>query len=457
MQLFGTDGIRGKVNAFPITGEIALRLGKAVSYVLSHKNSNSKHKIAIGKDTRLSGYMLETALTSGIVSMGCNVLLIGPMPTPGIAYLTKSLGADAGIVLSASHNPAHDNGIKIFDSNGLKLNQDIEKEIEELVLGKELEKMQIPPDKIGKAFRVDDAKQRYKDFLIGQLKNKSLKGLKVVMDCANGAAYKIGPSLLLGLGAEVIAIKNEPDGFNINQECGAIAPQKMAAAVKEHNADIGIALDGDADRIIVSDEKGNLLEGEHLLALFALDMKEKGLLNKNRVVTTPHSNLGFTEAMKENGIDIVIAPVGDRYVLEEMRKRNASLGGEQCGHMMFSSHKHGEDALLTGLRLMELILEKGKKLSELASIIKIYPQKLVNVLVREKKPIEELPSVQERIKEAEKALGKEGRVFVRYSGTEKIARVMVEGREEKQVTQLAESIADAFRKEVGVGEDTTAS
>ena len=416
-KIFGTDGIRGVANQYPMTPEMALSLGKAIAQFFMKKNGKTV-KVVIGKDTRLSGYMLESALQSGLVSMGARVLLVGPMPTPAIADLTKSLNANAGIVISASHNPAQDNGIKIFNCKGFKLTDAQEKEIEQLIFNKEINGTQI-----GKAFRIDDAKGRYIEFAKASIKSLSLKGLKIVLDCANGAAYHIAPEIFSELGAEVVTLNNQPDGLNINLECGATHPEVIQKAVVKEKADLGIALDGDADRVIVCDEKGKLVDGDHIIAICALHLKEKDRLKNNAVTVTVMSNAGFNEAMEKAGIKVYRAAVGDRYVLELMQKEGSNLGGEQSGHIIFSDYATTGDGIITALQLMSIMKTKGKKLSELASVMTTYPQELINIKVKEKKPLDELKSVQEKIKQAEEKLGKSGRVLVRYSGTENKARV----------------------------------
>jgi phosphoglucosamine mutase len=446
-KLFGTDGIRGRANHYPMTPEIALKVGKAVAKFFMKKNGKM-HRIVIGKDTRLSGYMLETALTSGIVSMGVDVLLVGPMPTPAIAKLTVSMNADAGIVLSASHNPADDNGIKIFDSKGFKLDDASEQEIEHIVLN-ETDAL-AGSSKIGKAYRINEAKGRYIEFAKSTIDDTALNGLKVVVDCANGAAYSVAPQIFSELGADVIAINNSPSGTNINLGCGALHPESMCALVKKHKADLGIALDGDADRAVFCNEKGEIVNGDSVLAMAAIELKKRNLLSKNTVVVTVMSNIGMLKFLEKNKINCVIAAVGDRYVIDEMKKGNYSFGGEQSGHLIFKEYSTTGDGIVSALQLLRLMKSTGKKLSQLTSKIEFYPQVLLNVNVGEKKPIKEMPEVQRKIKEAGKQLGNNGRVFVRYSGTEKIARVMVEGRNKKTVDGLARQIAGAIKKEVGV-------
>jgi phosphoglucosamine mutase len=447
-KVFGTDGIRGKANTYPMTPEMALRVGKAVALYFQKKNSREKHRIVIGKDTRLSGYMLETALTSGIVSMGVDVFLVGPMPTPAISHLTKSMNCDAGIVISASHNPSEDNGIKIFDTQGFKLGEKAEAEIEAMVLSEELNSS-ASPHSIGKAHRIDDAKGRYIEFAKNSAGNIPLLGLKVVLDCANGAAYHIAPDVFSELGAETIVLNDKPDGYNINKDCGALHPEVIQEAVKKHKADIGIALDGDADRVIVCDEKGGIVDGDSILAIFASDLLKKGKLPSKTIVATVMSNVGLDMAMEKLGIKIIKASVGDKYVIDALRKGNFELGGEQSGHIIFREYSSTGDGIVCALQIARIIKETGKKLSELASVMEKFPQALVNIEVKEKKPFEKMPAVKKVMDEAEKELGKNGRILVRYSGTENKARVMVEAKDKKTVERVAEKIAAEIRKEVG--------
>lgn len=446
-KLFGTDGIRGVANAYPMTPEMILRLGKAIAHVLSYKNG--KHRIIIGKDTRLSGYMFETALTTGMVSMGVDVLLVGPMPTPAIAHLTKSLNCDVGIVLSASHNPAQDNGIKIFDKDGFKLPDAVEAVIEKLALSKEIESDNFRGESIGKAYRVDDAKGRYIEFAKSSIKSVSLKGIKIVLDCANGAAYHIAPDIFSELGADVIILNNKPDGNNINLNCGALHPELIQAKVKEVNADIGIALDGDADRVIVCDEKGALVDGDRIIVMLALDLMEKNLLNKNTAVVTDYSNLGLDKAIKAAGGKVIRTENGDRYVMEAMRKKGYNLGGEKSGHIIFGRHSTTGDGVITALQILLLIKNSNKKLSQLAKCMKEMPQVLINVDVKEKKKFEDMPSVNSKIKEIEKNLKGKGRLLLRYSGTQNICRIMIEGQDKEEIEEYAKKIANEIKKEIG--------
>jgi phosphoglucosamine mutase len=443
VKLFGTDGIRGKANQPPMTGETAFEIGRAAAYVL--KKKHSRDMILIGKDTRLSGYMLESALTSGICSMGVNVVLVGPMPTPGIAFVTRSLRVDAGIVISASHNPFDDNGIKFFCSEGLKLPDNIEREIEEAVFSEKLKNIRPLGSGIGKAHRVDDAAGRYIEYIKSTFpKGMTLEGVKIVVDCANGSTYKITPYVLKELGAEVVAINDKPDGLNINASCGSTYPEVIQKAVIKHKADIGIAHDGDGDRAIFCDEKGEIVDGDKIMAICALDMKKKRKLKGNIVVATVMSNLGFEVFLKKSGIKLIRTQVGDRYVVEEMLKRGCNLGGEQSGHIIFMDHNTTGDGAITALQVLAIMGKRGKSLSQLSSKIPIYPQVLVNVPVPSPQKIEKFPAVVNAIKKAEGEL-KSGRILVRPSGTEPKIRVMVEGNNMHKITSVAEELAEVIK------------
>ncbi|RJQ19992.1 MAG: phosphoglucosamine mutase [Nitrospiraceae bacterium] len=442
-RLFGTDGIRGKANHAPMTGEIAFEVGRAAAYVL--KKKHGRNKILIGKDTRLSGYMLESALTSGICSMGMNVVLVGPMPTPGIAFVTRSLRVDAGIVISASHNPYDDNGIKFFSSDGLKLPDSTEEEIEKVMFSSALEKIRPEGADIGKAKRVDDATGRYIEFVKSTFpKGRTLEGLKIVVDSSNGSAYKVTPTILGELGATVISINDKPDGININANCGTTHPEAMQKAVLEYNAAIGIAHDGDADRTILCDEKGEIVDGDKIMAICALDMKKSGVLKADTVVATVMSNIGFEICLKKAGIKVVRTRVGDRYVVEEMVKRNCNLGGEQSGHIIFLDHNTTGDGPITALQILSVMCRTGRALSELASYVPIYPQVLINVPVGRSKNMEDCPAVTAAVKRCEKRLDS-GRILVRPSGTEPKIRVMVEGDDMDSITAIADEIAEVIR------------
>ncbi len=448
MRLFGTDGIRGTVNKYPMTPETVLRIGMAAAHVL--RNTQGRNMILIGKDTRLSGYMIESALTSGICSMGMNVTLVGPLPTPGIAFLTRTLRLDAGIVISASHNPFEDNGIKFFSSEGFKLPDSTEKKIEELIIDEGLHRHRPKGAEIGKAYRLDDASGRYIEYIKSTLpKGMSFEGIKVVVDCANGAAYKITPILLQELGAEVISINDRPDGVNINVKCGSLHTDGLLQAVKHYRADIGIAHDGDADRTILCDEKGRIVDGDQIIGMWAVEMKKQGLLKKNTVVTTVMSNLGFEEYLKKNGIHLVRTRVGDRYVVQEMINGGYNLGGEQSGHIVFLDLNTTGDGPLTAVQVLSLMIKKDAPLSKLASKIELYPQILINVEVENKHALKTNTEIEEAIKMAEKTLGGKGRILVRSSGTEQKVRVMVEGEELSLIKRLGNDLSKVIKKALG--------
>lgn len=448
-RLFGTDGIRGVANVDPMTAEVALQLGRAIAHVF--RRSEHRHKILIGKDTRLSGYMLETAMASGICSMGVDVLLVGPLPTPGIAFLTRSLRADAGAVISASHNPFQDNGIKFFAASGFKLPDEVELEIERLLEDEAMAKLRPTATEIGKAFRVDDAVGRYNVFVKNTFpRHLTLDGLRVAIDCANGSAYRVGPEVLSELGAGVTPLGVDPDGENINDHCGALHPEGLARAVVERGAHVGIALDGDADRAILVDEKGEVVDGDQILAMAAAEMLKQGTLAKRTVVATVMSNFGLEQALERLGGRVVRTPVGDRYVVEEMLREGYNLGGEQSGHVVFLDQTTTGDGLITALFVLGLLVESGRPLSELRRVMTRTPQVLLNVRVAERRDIGELSAVQRAMRAAEQVLQRHGRVMVRYSGTEPLVRVMLEGENPDQIRQLAEDIASAFQQEVGV-------
>ncbi|MBU4492889.1 MAG: phosphoglucosamine mutase, partial [Nanoarchaeota archaeon] len=392
-KLFGTDGVRGKANIYPMNAETALKLGKAAAAVFMNKKK--RHKIVIGKDTRISCYMIENALTSGILSMGVDVLLVGPMPTPAIAHLTKSFGADAGIVISASHNPAEDNGIKFFDKDGFKLSDEIEEKIEKLVFS-DMNVDHITGSLVGRAKRIDDAQGRYIEFAKNSIDNLSLKGLKIILDCANGAAYKVSPLIFEELGAQVITINNSPNGLNINDKCGALYPEQMKKFVIQYDADIGIALDGDADRVIMVDENANDVDGDKIMAFCALDMIRDKKLKDNTIVVTDYSNLGLDKAIKDADGKVIRVMNGDRYVVEEMRKYNYNLGGEQSGHIIFLDYTTTGDGTISALQVLRIMKKTGKKLSELARCITKFPQVMVNVNVKKRIDFEKMPKVMEK-------------------------------------------------------------
>ena len=420
-KIFGTDGVRGMANVYPMTAEMALRLGQAAAKVfMKQKKRGEQLRVIIGKDTRISGYIFEYALTSGLCSMGAKVYLVGPMPTPAVALITRSMAADFSIVISASHNPSQDNGVKFFDAMGYKLPDAVEEEIEK-EMENTIDTSHITGENVGKAKRVDDARGRYIQYVKATINHQSLRGLRVVLDCSNGAAYKVAPAVMLELGANLITINNTPDGLNINKDCGSLYPDVLKAAVLGHRADIGIALDGDADRVIIIDEKGNEIDGDHIISMCALDLLEQGKLKNNTVVVTTMSNLGFELAMKQNGINVIRTDVGDRYVIEAMKKNNYVLGGETSGHIIFYEHSPTGDGTLAALQVLHLMKRTRRKVSDLASCMNKLPQILVNVMVNEKKPIDELAKVVFAIKNAEQDLAGKGRIIVRYSGTEKNA------------------------------------
>jgi len=448
-RLFGTDGVRGTANVHPMTAEIALALGQAIAYVL-HAPTVERRRIIIGKDTRLSGYLFEDALAAGICSMGADVVQVGPMPTPGMAFLAHDMRCHAGVMISASHNPYQDNGIKFFGGDGFKLRDELEAEIEELIASGELARRRAPPDEIGGARRIEDAEGRYVVFLKNTFPNElSLDGLRVVLDCANGAAYKVGPTVLRELGAEVFTLGVEPNGRNINDGCGSTFPERTAAKVRELRADVGIAVDGDADRAVLVCDKGQIVDGDALLALFARDLLERGQLQGGKVVGTVMSNLGLEKSLEAIGLGLVRTRVGDRYVVEAMREGGYKLGGEPSGHIVFLHHNTTGDGLITALQALAIMLRTGRSLSELTADFDRFPQILVNVSVAERRPIEELPSVAELVGRVEGELDGRGRVLVRYSGTEAKARVMVEGEDERRVSEYAHEIADELKRAVG--------
>jgi len=447
-KLFGTDGIRGVANVPPMTSEVALKLGRALAHVA--KRSAHRHRILIGKDTRLSGYMLETALASGICSMGVDVLLVGPLPTPGIAFLTRSLRADAGVVISASHNPFQDNGIKCFGPTGFKLRDDIEAELEALVQSDSIDTLRPTATAIGKATRIDDAVGRYNVYLKSTLpRTLTLDGLKVVIDCGNGAAYRVGPEVLRELGADVVAIGISPDGENINAGCGALHPERLQESVRSAGAQLGIALDGDADRCILVDDRGSVVDGDEVMAVLATHLQSRGELQASTLVTTVMSNLGLHVAMREHGIAMVTTPVGDRHVVEAMVHGGYNLGGEQSGHVVFLDHATTGDGMITALAVLARMVECGRPLSELRQVMRRYPQVLVNVAVRAKPDVASLAPVQVAVSAAEATLGERGRVLVRYSGTEPLLRVMIEGEQEQEIRSLADDIANAITSQIG--------
>ncbi|MFT5125644.1 MAG: phosphoglucosamine mutase [Verrucomicrobiales bacterium] len=450
-KIFGTDGVRGVANIAPMTAEDVLRIGRATAYVCKrHSSPGARPKIVIGKDTRVSGYMLENALTAGICSMGVDVLLLGPLPTPGIAFITQSMRADAGLVLSASHNPYMDNGIKIFSRTGYKLPDEEESEIEDLITSGRIRDIRPTADQVGRAKRIDDAMGRYIVFCKSSFPDDlTLDGLRIVIDCSNGATYKVAPIIFYELGAEVIAIHNKPDGTNINENCGSQHTEDLRAKVLETRADIGLAFDGDGDRLIAIDEKGQELTGDHIIAINAAFKKLTGTLLGNRVVTTVMSNFGLHKFLKREGIHHEESGVGDRYVLEKMKETEAILGGEASGHIIHLDHHTTGDGIIAALQLLVAKVRTGKRLSLLASVMTLAPQKIINITVTNKPPLDGLDELQSAIEKAENELGDQGRQLIRYSGTQSMCRVMVEGPTEEMTNRIANELADIVKRCIG--------
>ncbi len=447
-RLFGTDGVRGLANIPPMEVETALALGRAAGKML--RLHDGKHRVVIGKDTRLSCYMFENALIAGLCSMGVDTLMVGPLPTPGVAFITRAYRADAGIVISASHNPFYDNGIKFFDYNGFKFPDSWERKMEELVAHRDFQDSLPSYREIGRNARVHDADGRYIEFVKATFPRQlSLKNLKIVLDCANGAGYKVAPLVFNELDAEVVVFGNAPNGWNINDDCGALHLETVQKGVIDHHADVGIALDGDADRVIMIDENAQIVDGDTLLAICAKDMKERGMLRNNIVVGTVMSNFGFLKAMEKLGIQVISSQVGDRYVIQEMINNEANLGGEQSGHLIFLDKNTTGDGLVSALQVLRIMIETDSKLSDLTKLVERFPQVLVNVKVSEKPPLHTMSFVQKEIREVEQELGSSGRVLVRYSGTEMICRVMVEGPVLKHIQDLANKIAKAIQGNIG--------
>ena len=414
-KLFGTDGIRGKANQYPITPEIAMLVGKATAKVLG---GGSGHKrVVLGKDTRISGYMLENAITSGLLSMGMDVLAVGPMPTPAVAHLTRSMGAVCGIMITASHNPACDNGIKIFAEDGFKLPDSVELEIEKEMLEGTLAEEGVPCENIGKAYRIEDARGRYIEYAKGSIQNLSLRGLRIVLDCANGAAYSIAPLIFRELGAEGIETAVRPDGLNINDGCGALYPENIGRLVREHRADAGIALDGDADRVIFCDANGEEVNGDRIIGMLALAYQRERKLASDTIVVTGMSNLGLMRAMKQAGINVEVTDVGDRYVIERMRGGSFNVGGEQSGHIIFMDYATTGDGIISALHVLKLMKQTGKPLAELAGFMNVFPQEIRSFGVARKTPFAELSRLPAEINACREALGGSGRGIVCYSGT----------------------------------------
>lgn len=445
MRLFGTDGIRGRVNEYPMTPENVLKIGMAAAFAL--KKRHGRNMILIGKDTRLSGYMIESALTSGICSMGMNVTLTGPIPTPGIAFLTRALRQDAGVVISASHNPFEDNGIKFFSSEGFKLPDEIEERIEDLVANSDIfNKRPYGPD-IGKAFRLEDATGRYIEYIKSTIpRGSTLEGLKVVVDCANGAAYKVTPWVLRELGADVITINDRPDGININESCGSLHMEDLCKTVRDNHAHAGIAHDGDADRTLFCDERGEIVDGDKLLGLWAVRLKKQKSLMHNTVVTTVMSNSGLEAFLTRQGIRVIRTKVGDRFVAEKMIEGKYVLGGEPSGHIICLKYNTTGDGPITALQILHAMKEEGMPLSELVVGIETYPQVLINVPIKERVDITSIKGIMRSIKEAEKTLNDNGRVLVRPSGTENKIRIMVEAKDLAMAEIVANSLASVINE-----------
>ncbi|TAJ23311.1 MAG: phosphoglucosamine mutase [Nitrospirae bacterium] len=446
-KLFGTDGVRGVANLEPMTSETAMKLGRAAAHLF--KRRAGRHQIVIGKDTRLSGYMLESALTSGICSMGVDVLLVGPMPTPAIAFLARSLRADAGVMISASHNPYQDNGIKFFSSDGFKLPDDLESRMEALIVSDEISHLRPTADAVGKAYRIDDAEGRYIEFVKRSLpRDIDFQGLKVVIDCAHGAAYKVSPKVFRELGATVWVIGDEPDGTNINAGCGAVHPERLQQAVRDHGAHLGIAHDGDADRAVFVCEEGRLVDGDHAMAMLAFDLHGRGQLKRQTVVGTVMSNFGLELAFSKAGITLVRTAVGDRYLLERMVADGYNFGGEQSGHLIFLDHSTTGDGLISGLQILALMKRTGRSLSDLARCMTAVPQVLLSIHVKEKPDLDRVPAVQQAIRAGEAKLNGTGRILVRYSGTEPLIRIMVEGEHDALIRSVADDLARAVRAQL---------
>jgi len=449
-KLFGTDGVRGRANKFPMTVELALQLGRAAGVLFRQRNG--KRRVVIGKDTRLSCYMYENALIAGLCSMGVDTLMLGPLPTPAVAFITKAYRADAGVVISASHNPYYDNGIKFFSADGFKLPDAWESEMESLITkGPGAFEPYLPADnEIGKNARINDADGRYIEFVKATFPRRlSLKNVKVALDCAHGAGYRVAPLVFRELDAEVFVTGNQPNGLNINENCGALHPEQVQKLVIDNKADCGIALDGDADRVIMVDENAQIVDGDAILAICAKDMFQKGLLKNNRLVATVMSNFGFINSMEALGIEVIKSQVGDRYVIQEMLKGDCNIGGEPSGHVIFLDHNTTGDGLVCALQVLRIMIETGSKLSELAAAFKRYPQLMINVKVSSKPALESIAGLQEAIQEVETGLQNSGRVLVRYSGTENICRVMVEGPKRSMIQTYATQIANTIKKQIG--------
>ncbi len=447
-KLFGKDGVRGVANVEPITVETAMKLGRAAAHIFKHKEG--RHRIVIGKDTRLSCYMIESALTSGMCSLGVDVILVGPLPTPAVAFMARSLRVDAAVMISASHNSFQDNGIKFFSKEGFKLPDQVEHQIEDLLFSGEIDEIRPTAKEIGKVFRLDDVEGRYIEFVKRSLpKDLDLVGLKVVVDCANGASYKVAPTVLQELGADVIPLNNHPNGTNINANCGSMHPEGLQKAVIEHKAHVGIALDGDADRSIFVNEKGEVVHGDALLVTFALAMQEDRRLKGETLVTTLMSNMGVELALNPKRIHVLRTQVGDRYVIERMLNGAYNLGGEQSGHLIFLDYNTTGGGVITALQFLALMVRSGKSVSDLTNCMTPLPQVLKNVRVKQKRDLAEIPEIQQKITDCEQKLGAAGRILVRYSGTELLLRIMIEGEDGAVISEMAETLAAMVQKKIG--------
>lgn len=441
-KLFGTDGIRGEANKHPVTPEIAVKLGKALGKMLTQGGTVQANAV-VGKDTRLSGYMLETALTAGMVSCGMDVLQVGPMPTPAVAHLVRSMNASCGVMITASHNPSKDNGLKVFGGDGFKLPDEEEAKIEEMMMS-DLDG--VPANRIGKAFRLEDARGRYISFAKQTIGNTSLRGIRIVLDCANGASYVVAPSVLRELGAEVITDSVSPNGENINDSCGATHPERIARLVREYRADIGICLDGDADRVIFSDEKGCIVNGDRIIGLCAIDMKKRGKLSQDKVAVTIMSNLALVDTLKKYGIQTEITPVGDRYVIEAMRDQGISLGGEQSGHLIFLDYATTGDGLVSALHVLKLMKQTNKTLHQLAQFMEEYPQVLSAFDIKQKIKLDEIEGYNDMLAQANQEFAGTGRMVIRYSGTENKIRILAEAKDKDLAVKWHENFCSLLRK-----------
>ena len=447
-KLFGTDGIRGEANRYPMTAEIAFKVGQTVAYLF--KRNSHRARVIIGKDTRISGYMLESSLEAGITSMGGDPYLVGVLPTPGIAFITQSMRADAGIVISASHNPYQDNGLKIFGADGFKLTDAQENDIEDLIFGDNLNDFLPPAKAMGKALRINDIHGQYIVFLKNSFpRDLSMEGMKIVLDTSNGATYQVAPDAFDELGADVEVIHNTPNGININDGCGSQHTQDLKKRVIESGAAIGLAFDGDGDRLIAVDERGNEITGDQLLIICAYILKKEGRLKNDLLVSTVMSNLGLRVACKKYGFKHHASNIGDRYVLADMLRLGAIIGGEDAGHMIFLEHHKTGDGIIAAMQLIAAIIKEGKPLSELARLMDVFPQKLINIDVKNKPEISDIPKIMQIIRQVESALGEEGRVLVRYSGTQNMCRIMVEGPSPDLTEKYCRQIADVVKSEIG--------